>query len=271
MLPLLRSELFRLSRRWMPRVLLLIVLLGVVGIYALLWLTLATQDAGDTEGLDEDLALVGTRDIGLGIVNFFASILAVIIGASVVGTEYGWGTIRALLPRARSRLNLMAAKLAALVIFDVVMIVAGFLAALAMSALVTSAENLDGDLGDDFLLESVLAVGRTVYVLLPYTALAFFVAVLTRSNAAGIAIGLAVLFAESIVLAIVTSITDIFDWLGDILFTENAAAITDLNDGTRSDDLANPWTAAFILGLWIVGLVGVAAAVFQRRDVTSGS
>jgi ABC-type transport system involved in multi-copper enzyme maturation permease subunit len=165
----------------------------------------------------------------------------------------------------------MAAKLAALVVFDVVMIVAGFLTALAMSVLVTAAENLNDDLGDDFLVESLLAIGRTVYVLLPYTALAFFVAVLTRSNAAGIAIGLAVLFAESIVLAIITSITDIFDWLGDILFTENAAAITDLNDGTRSDDLANPWTAAFILGLWIVGFVGVAVAIFQRRDVTSGS
>jgi ABC-2 type transport system permease protein len=271
MLPLLRSELFRLSRRWMPRVLILVVVLGVVGVYAILWLTLATQDASDTEGLDEDLALAGAHSVGLSITSFFVSILAVIIGASLIGTEYGWGTIRALLPRARSRLGLLAAKISALVIFDVVMIVAGFLAALVMSGLIASAEDLNNDLGGSFLTDSVLAIGRTVYVTLPYTALAFFVAVLTRSNAAGIAIGLAVLLTESIVLAILTEITDLFDWLGDILFSENSAAITDLNDGSRSDDLANPWTAAVILGLWIAGFVAAAIVIFQRRDVTSGA
>src|SRR5262245_53869234 len=135
MLPLLRSELFRLNRRWMPRVLLFLVLAGVIGIYAILWLILINEDPSDPEGLADDVALADVQDLGLAITNFFASIMAVIIGASLIGTEYGWGTIRALLPRARSRLSLMAAKVAALVIFDVVMIVAGLLAALLMSFL----------------------------------------------------------------------------------------------------------------------------------------
>lgn len=272
MLPLLHSELFRLNRRWMPRVLLLVVAVGVVLIYALLWLTFATQEGSDAEDLRDDLALAEVPGTGLDFAYFFASIVAVIMGASIVGTEYGWGTIRALLPRARSRVEFLAAKLGALVLFDLVLVVAGFLAALAMSAIVTSVEGLDGDAGGDFLLEAVAAVGRTTYVLLPYTALAFFVAVLTRSNAAGIAIGLAVLLAEGIVLAIVTAVTDVFDWLGDLLFTENAAAITALNaGGTASDDLPNPWQATLVLALWIVALVAVALAIFRRRDVTSGA
>ena len=33
-MPLLRSELFRLQRRWMTRILLLVVVFGVAGVYA---------------------------------------------------------------------------------------------------------------------------------------------------------------------------------------------------------------------------------------------
>ena len=269
MLPLLRSELFRLNRRWMPRILLLIVVLGVVAVYALLWLTLATQS--DTGELRNDLSLAETLDMGLVVAYFFASIMTVIMSASLVGTEYGWGTIRALLPRARSRVGLLAAKFATLVVFNLVLIIAGFVAAFVMSYLVTSAENLDDSLGGDFALDALLAIGRTVYVLLPYTALAFFVAVLTRSNAAGIAIGMVVLLAESIVVSILTAITDIFDWLGNVLFTENAAAITDLNDGSTSGELPDPWLATLVLGLWIAAFVAVSLVVFHRRDVTSGA
>jgi ABC-type transport system involved in multi-copper enzyme maturation permease subunit len=271
--PLLRSELFRLNRRWMPRVLALIVVIGVVLVYALLWVALSTESEADTRELREDLAPAEVPNVAMDIVSFLASLLAVIMSASIVGTEYGWGTIRALLPRARSRVGVLAAKLTALAIFDLVLIVAGFLAGLGMSSLIAAAEEgVSGELGGDFLLESIAAIGRTSYVLLPYTALAFFVAVITRSNAAGIAIGLAVLLAESIVLAIVTAITDLFDWLGDVLFSENAAAITSYNgSGNGDDSLPDPWQAVLVLGLWIVAFVAVSIVIFRRRDVTSGA
>ena len=237
MLPLLRSELFRLGRRWMPRVLLLVVVGGVVLVYALVWVSLATQDGTEEAEIRDDLTLAQAHSFGLDLTYFFASIVAVIMAASIIGTEFGWGTIRTLLPRARSRIGLLTAKLVALVVFDVVLVVAGFLAALVMSAVVTAAENLEGDAGGDGLLDAVVAIGRTTYVLLPYTALAFFVAVLTRSNAAGIAIGLAVLLAEGIAVAILNAVLDSLDWVGDLLFSQNISAITDLNDGTRNTDL----------------------------------
>jgi ABC-2 type transport system permease protein len=271
MLPLLHSELFRLLRRWMPRVVLLVVGGGVVLVYALVWVSLAAQDGADEAEIRDDLALAQAHSFGLDLTYFFASIVAVIMAASIVGTEFGWGTIRTLLPRARSRVGLLAAKLVALVVFDVVLIVVGFLAALAMSALVTAAENLEGDAAGDVILDAVVAIGRTTYVLLPYTALAFFVAVLTRSNAAGIAIGLAVLLAEGIVVAILDAVLESLDWVGDLLFSQNISAITDLNDGTRNTDLPDPWRAALVLALWVIAFVAVAVVVFRRRDVTSGA
>jgi ABC-type transport system involved in multi-copper enzyme maturation permease subunit len=272
MLALLRSELFRLNRRWMPRVLLLIVVAGVVLVYLLIWLSFATAEGGDVDEIGDDLTVAQAAGTGLDIVYFFATIVGVIMGASIVGTEYGWGTIRAILPRARSRLAFIAGKLAALALFDLVLVVVGYLAALAMSGIISAAEGLSNDSGGNVLGEALTAIGRSVYVLLPYTALAFVIAVLTRSNAAGIAIGLVVLFAETIVLSIVTELTDLFDWLDDLLISENVDAIVASNAGrTASNDLPNPWLAALILALWIAGFAAVAIAVFQRRDVTSGS
>lgn len=272
MLPLLRSELFRLNRRWMPRVLILTVVAAVVLFYAIVWLVLvSTENAQDAADIRDDLALAAARETGLGLAGFFASIVAVIMAASIVGTEYGWGTIRALLPRARGRVRLLLAKLVALAVFDLVLIAAAFLTALAMTGLVTLAEDLSTDPGGDFLVEALAAMARSTYVLFPYSALAFVVAVVTRSNAAGIAIGLAVLLAESIVLGIVTALTDAVDWLGDALFTQNSAAITALNGGAADRDLPDPWVATLVLGLWTVAFAAVAIAVFRRRDVTSGA
>lgn len=272
MLPLLRSELFRLRHRWMTWVLLLVVVLGVAGVYAILWATYAAQDASDIDDIGDDLRFVAVPDIGLDIAYFFASIVAVILGASIVGTEYGWGTLRALLPRARSRISLLGAKLVALVLFDVALLVVGFVTAFAMSALVGSAEGLNDGLGAGFWGDALLAIGRNIYILLPYSALAFMVATVTRSNAAGIAIGLAILLAEGIVVSILNALGNTFDWVGDVLFTNNIAAISNLNnsgDGGRSD-LPAAGQAVVVLGLWTIALVAVALAVFRRRDVTSG-
>lgn len=272
MLPLLRSELFRLRRRPLTWWLIVVVIIAVVGIYAILWSVLATQDSSDTQDLRTDLTVMAARDNGLDITNFFAAIVTVILSASLVGTEYGWGTIRALLPRARSRIALMAAKLTAIAIFDVVLVLVGYVAALGMSWVITSAENLRTGFGPDAAQEISLAILRNVYVLLPYSALAFVIAVLTRSNAAGIAIGLAVLLAESIAVGILTSITDTFDWVGDVLFSQNMAAISNLNNlrGGGDSDLPSAGQAFTVLALWLIALIALSLTIFQRRDVTSG-
>jgi len=272
MLPLLRSELFRLQRRWMTRILLLVVVLGVAGVYAILWATYATQSGQDAADLGQDLRIIGVPDIGLDITNFLASIVAVILAASVVGTEFGWGTIRALLPRAKSRISLLRAKLVALVIFDILIVLGGFVAAFAMSSIVSNVEGLNTDLGSGFWGDALSAIAINIFVLLPYTALAFFVATLTRSNAAGIAIGLAILLAEGIIVSIVGALSDSFDWVGDVLFTNNMSAVLNENnlDGGGPSDLPGAGQAAVVLTVWIVVLVGAALTIFQRRDVTSG-
>jgi ABC-2 type transport system permease protein len=274
MLPLLRSELFRLRRRWMATVLLLVVVLGVAAVYIILWLVYANSSSRQEQiDLARDLGVGSVPDIGMDIVNFLASIVAVILAASIIGTEFGWGTIRALLPRARSRASLIAAKLVTLALFDLLIVVAGFVTAWVLSSAVANIEDLDTGLGSGFWGDAIQSIGINLFVLLPYSALAFFVAVLTRSNAAGIAIGLAILLAEGIVVAILGALSDSLEWIGDLLFANNMTAILNENNlGGRDpgSDLPDTGQAIAVLGVWIVLLVAGSFWVFRRRDVTSG-
>ena len=101
-LPLLRAEIFKLSHRTMPKILLLILALGVVGLYGLLLLTLQAEGVSDQDLADlrDSLRVEEARDTGLGLVQTVGTVLVVILAVSTISSEYSWGTIRVLLPRA---------------------------------------------------------------------------------------------------------------------------------------------------------------------------
>src|SRR6266536_5537930 len=141
MLPLLPSELFRFSRRAMPRIMLLILAGIIVGLYLLLWSVTRTQlegtNARDIESLRDSLRLHSVRECGLGLTQQIGTILAVIAGATAISNEFGWGTIRTMLPRASSRFAFLSAKLLALLLFVLLMSVFGLVVSLVASGLVT--------------------------------------------------------------------------------------------------------------------------------------
>lgn len=278
MISLLKSELFRLVKRPMPWFMLLIVAAGQLLLYGALWAVIETQSGGsDTSDLRDSLRVAQVPEFGLGLAVTLATILAVIVASSTIGAEYGWGTIRSLLPRSTSRFALLAAKLITVAIYIVVLVAFGFLVSLGASALVTAAADLNDNLGDGYLTYAIASVGRAMYTIMPYAALSFMVALWSRSNAAGISVGLAVYLLEDLVLALIGLAGDVVDWLPDLLLSNNVSAILALNEGNDptfgggfNQDLPNPWQAALVLGLWTVLFLGVSQVIFQRRDVTSG-
>ena len=96
-----------------------------------------------------------------------------------------------------------------------------------------------------------------------------FVALLMRSNAAGIAIGIAYGFVEPVVFLLLSQVSGVFDtikkgaiyWNTDRLFTLGGD-----NDVTTRD----AWISAGVLALWVALFVAISYRVFNRRDVTSG-
>jgi ABC-type transport system involved in multi-copper enzyme maturation permease subunit len=280
MLPLLRSEAFRLSRRGMPRILLIILALLVFAIYLLLWSVIRTQPEGmnpaDLEQFRDALSPAAVRETGMSMVQSVGSVMAVILGASIISSEFGWGTIRTILPRAGGRGPFITAKLIALAAFVLVLAVTGYVVAVAGSTTVTLLESLGGSPGDALDGGSLAAIGRTAYVMLPYTALGFAVAVWTRSTAAGIGVGLAVLFLEGLVVNLAGTIAGPLGHVGDVLLSRNVAAIIQANSRGTGAGLSAPveglpdvWRAAGVLAVYTAVFVALSYWSFHRRDITA--
>lgn len=279
MFPLLRSELFRLERRWMPRILLVILIAIVAVLYLLFWTVVRTgaENSSDVQDLRDNLRLAAVRDMGLSLVFQVGAVDVIILTSSLIGAEFGWGTIRALMPRARSREALLAAKALTTLLFVIATVVIGTGIAFGASAVVTALEDLPGGLGNDGLVRTLIAVGRTIYVMVPYAAFAFMITTWTRSVAAGIGVGLSVLFLESLILAILGAAGDVFDRVPGALISRNVQTLLHANCeglgscfGGGGDAYPSQGRAALVLAVYSIGFVAVAFQRFRSRDITTG-
>jgi ABC-type transport system involved in multi-copper enzyme maturation permease subunit len=272
---LLTSELYRLSRRVMPYLLVGLLAAFIALLYGMLWLALTVEpeqpaDEQAEAALRDLLSLSQVLGSGMEFVALVGGVMAVILAASIIGSEYGWGTVRTMLPRAAGRTRFLAAKAVVVAGFVLVVTVAGFAAALASSALVTTLADLERDLGDRFVLEALAAIGRTAFTLLPYAALAFMVTLLTRSSAAGIGLGLGVFFLEGTVGLLLAAAGDAGERATEALISSNAEAVMNANRPEPVDDTFSAWRGAAVLLAYTLAFVAIAFWRFRRRDVLSG-
>jgi ABC-2 type transport system permease protein len=278
MFPLLRTELFHIIRRPMARVLLLILAALVVVLYVLLWSAVKQAPesikASDIADLTRMIELNSVPSRGITLVQEIATLLAVVIGASAIATEFGWGTIRTILPRASSRGAFLSAKLLTLLAYVVVLVVVGFAFAVISSLFVAAIGNLSTAVSGDYTVRALEAMVKAVYVSLPYMAVAFAVALWARSSGAGIGVGLGLYFLDGIITSLVGLAGGPFKHVGDVLPQANVRAIMRTLDPTAStgaQSLPDPWQAAAVLAAYIVVCLAAAYWLFRRRDITVGS
>jgi ABC-2 type transport system permease protein len=267
---LLRSELFRLRKRSQSWILLLIgfILVGLFyGAFVIAYYSLSGADRLDVQ---DGLRLENVEENGMQIALLFASILLSIMGASLIGSEYSWNTIRPLLARATSRNALLTAKWITLAIYTVlitvlIVTVTPFLFS-ALGSMITG-ESPSGDA--DIYRGLLFATGRILLVMLPTASLAFMLALVTRSIAAGIAVSIGLGFLEPAIFGLLGALSDTFDtiqkfglaWgstkLASIGYDENVTA-------------TEAWQGAAAMVIYTVIFVVISYVVFRRRDVTSG-
>ncbi len=143
----------------------------------------------------------------------FAAFLTVL----VIGSEYGWGTLRTVLMRGVGRTRLLSAKLA-LVLALLAGVWVAVLVAITFSALVATAAASGvshGSLGAAALGDALAITGRAFVAGLPYVALAALLSVLFSSWAGGMLAATAA--------SIVYFFVDVFSVVGVILLIEDAA------------------------------------------------
>jgi ABC-type transport system involved in multi-copper enzyme maturation permease subunit len=251
MLRLLRSETFRLRRRWMPWVLLLLIVLAGVGLYLLVY-------AGAQASLQAERS--GAVPPQPGTEEAMNDLLRQIRPANVQG--FGVSLVSGI-----GSVMLIAG-------FGVLFIFIGMLAAIAGSYIATTIAA--GDTSGLDVGAIAQSAAKAYYTFLPYMALAALIAVWSRSAGAGIAAGLVLYFAEGLIAGLLVQLNR--EWANIVNYglsrnvtalTRDAAA-TGVTQDPTAVALPDQGQAALVLAIYTVVFVALAFWRLRTRDITLG-
>lgn len=129
---LVRGELFKVVRQWTPWIA-LVLLLGIILLPYLLMFTMSDQkELINAPGAPY---FYNRAAIGLALLRAFGGITLLIITARVIGQEYSLGTIRIVLARGVGRVQLLLAKMVALAIWAIFIVLAGLIETVLLTSL----------------------------------------------------------------------------------------------------------------------------------------
>ena len=249
MTALIRSELLkvRTTRGWWAY---LIVLVGLVGIGTAA--EVGSRSLAERSGLDFQLALIDLVGI--------SSLLAIILGITMVTTEFRHGTITPTVLATPSRERVLVGKAVAGVLIALLFAVLAFVVVLVVAAIWTSVDGgqldlLDGDVAD--------RAARTTLGVVLWLLLGLAIGSVVHNQVAALVGTLLWLFLVETLLVGLFSLLDI-DAVAEYL----PFHALDGADGSGGDNLLDYGPALAVTVGWIV-LLGVAGAVrTRRRDIT---
>ncbi len=197
---------------------------------------------------------------GLSMAVMLIGVVAVCVAASQMAGEYTQGTLRNLLIRRPQRLQLLSGTWAALVTFmagafAVAAVVSGATALVAAQAkgIDTSAWFTGAGLSS-----SLQSVGEGAFAVAGYTTLGAALGSIMRAPVVAVAVAIGWLLPIEGILGSVFTSAD--RWLPGALLTAIASG------GTATVALG---AALVTVAAYLAGAMGVAGALFQRRDVTA--
>ena len=268
----LSAESIKLSKRWMPRIILLL-LVGALVVY--FW--------GEGTRLDNQANLFFPRAwlAALFLSSFCAPFLWPVLGGSWAGNEYGWGTIRLILTRRPYRIQHVLASLTVLLIGIALALLAivavGSLAGMIVGTVTGHGAVISGILSGGFLATVLKTFLAAWFVAAFYLIVAFAAAVIFRSAAVGIGIGLGSLLAQILLYNIFRGLGGVWSTIAQhfpIIYSEamvQDVAAAGFKSGTALAKISptDPTVAQSIvaLGAWMAVLVAVTLIVVRIRDV----
>lgn len=266
MMSLLRSELFRLRKRPQSWLLLVIAFLITGMFYGGFALGARVITGEGQEEFASVLPYSELTDFGLSIgLLFIGSVMLVIVASGMMGNEFAWNTLRPLVARARSRTSLLTAKILALLVYAAVFSVVLAVLTAGLSVAGSIIAGVDIEFSGAATADAAWFTLRSLVANLPYLALAFMLATWAKSNAAGIAGALGIMFLEPIVFQLLSAFTDrareVSEW--GIAWNAQEMMVNWAGD-------ADSWLQAGIVLAYSAVFIAVSFVIFLRRDVTSG-
>jgi ABC-2 type transport system permease protein len=254
------------------------ILLGiwtVLGVFFAYVVPYALDPEDSPVGLAEFLpeSLAGNLIAGF---PFFGGVFALMLGVFAVGSEYGWGTLKALFTQRPTRLRVFAAKLAALGIVLVPFVLALFAAGAVASYVIAQIEDAAVTWPSAWLLVRAMAAGWLILAV--WAALGVLLGLVTRGTS--LAIGIGILYAlviEGLLSAFADSIR-VLEPLTNVFLRANGYSIaTALGASTQDIESSGPGSfsgpfvdsaqALAVLVAFIAGFVALSAFLLRRRDV----
>lgn len=198
---LLSAELLVLRRRAATYVVLAVLLV----VMALIYVIVGLSSSGDVD--EGAAAFLRFPDAHAGIAQLvfgLGSLLAVAYAAAVAGSDWNWGIPRLILSRGESRVSYVLAKAVALAIILALGVVIAYLAGIVLVYLAAAVAGVEA--GSPVGGDSLTTLGESLVlgypVLIERAAIAFAVAILLRSQLAGIVVGIVLYIGEGILTAI---------------------------------------------------------------------
>lgn len=274
MMQQLSFEWFKLARRWMPRIILLLLL--ALTVLAFWGQATRTEARGN-------LLLPRSWLTALTFCSFFAPFFWPVLGGSWAGNEYGWGTIRSILTRRPARVSQVLAALAVLLagvlmaLFAIMLVATG--AGLVVAALTKNALWTPHLFTGAFVETVAKGVVTAWYVSAFSLLLAYAAAIVARSAAVGIGFGIGSTLAEIVLRGIFASLGGVWDTIAShfpFVYSQNLitrVVAPDMVPGSRFArvDPGTPGVGESLIAIAIYGAILLAAMLIavQRRDVTA--
>ena len=208
--------------------------------------------------------------------NAFGGLFFVILVGAVTSQEYHWRTLHLWLSRGVPRPMLRLASFAALITPAMLIVLTALVAGGVITAIISL--NINNTLLLDQMNFSQLffSVLRTAYTLLPYGALTYFLAVISRSTVVAVSGGLAyVLLLEDLLTQILGLLGESWQRLIEYLPSTLANSLLALNqaaigvEGSSTAGFGTPLIATMGIAAWSVLFLGLSLWIFQRQDLSA--
>lgn len=281
---LVGAELIKLRRRWASY-----VVLGVlIGLMALIYLLIGAIGGRQSGPSGLILRFPGAY----GVINQFVfglgSLLAVAYAAAIAGADWNWGVLRVIFARGESRWRYIGAKALGIGIALLIGVLVAYAAGIGLTYLAAALAGVSAGnaLSGDGATDLTRSLGLGSLVLLERAAIGFAVAVLLRSQLAGVVIGIVLYIGEGILSSVMLALnfggsvfqgtlqpqeTQWFQFLPFSIGDSILASAPSPTGGDLGDLLLTPvplgLAAAVTIGYLLVALV-ISMLATERAEIT---
>lgn len=285
MIGLVGAELLKLRRRWATYVVLGVLVVLMALVYLLIGVLSGRESGG--QGVNMILRFPNAYAVINQFVFGLGSLLAVAYAAAIGGADWTWGVLRVVVARGEGRTRYVIAKALGIAIVLVLGVLVAYAAGVVFTMIAAGIAAVSpgspmGDQSTETLWKS-LVLGT--FVLLQRAAIGYAVAVLTRSQVAGVVVGIILYLGESILATILTVMslgrsfsgggiaqqdTQWYQYLpfsiGDSVLSAAASSLpSDLSEALlRPVPLEQ---ALLVTGIYLVLALGIASLATERAEI----